>query len=327
MSSSKTISVIIPAHNCASSLVRAVNSVPESNDIEVIIVENGSTDNTVDIAKQIISARDNVLLLQSEQGVSQARNKGMSASHGAKIMFLDADDYYRLDLLTLVNDSLSHDLDIYSFESGTEKKLLFQSDHLFTGNEKEALIGEMLDFPTSFLTVWGKVFDAQIIQEHHILFPTELSLSEDSVFLLKYLTYCQNIGGYSNILYHYTHSINSTVHTFDKQMVEKYSQSLQYAKEIIDNQKPHLIQHYYKYGLMQLNLIGVHGIFSPQNPMSFHKKVGLLKDVTHRQVFAECLKSVHLSDLNSVKFIAIIMIKLKLFSLAGLIFKARNRFS
>lgn len=324
MHSSPKISVIIPAHNCGKSLAKAIKSIPNDSRIEIIIVENGSTDNTPVVAKQLTSDRNNVSIIQSPLGVSAARNEGIVASRGQKIMFLDADDYFLPNLTEFLKKLVPSDLDIFSFESGSSIKNMFTVREQFSGNELTNLISKMLTFPTDYLTVWGKVFDGQIIRDHHLLFPTDLRLSEDSYFMINYLSYCQRVTGHSTLLYHYSRNNDSTVRTFNKQTIIDYTKSLMAVKVLVERRLPFLLHDYYKYGLMQLNLIGVHGIFNPQNIDGFFMKTTMLKKVIHQKIFAECLEKVPFSELGSIKFIAIILIKLHLFFGAGLVFVARS---
>lgn len=88
------VSVIIPTYNRARYICRAVNSVLNQTitDHEIIIVDDGSTDNT----KEVLAQYDNriVYLPQSNKGISASRNRGISAARGKYIAFLDSDDWW-----------------------------------------------------------------------------------------------------------------------------------------------------------------------------------------------------------------------------------------
>lgn len=87
------VSVIIPAFNAESTLPRAIDSVLSQTlpPYEVIVVDDGSTDGTTDVAAAFEGVR---LVRQENRGVSAARNRGVELASGDWIAFLDADDYY-----------------------------------------------------------------------------------------------------------------------------------------------------------------------------------------------------------------------------------------
>lgn len=129
MENNIVISFIIPAHNSEKFLKRCVESVvkeekqPKDNNLaEVIIIENGSSDHTKQIGTALAEKYENVFLICSEKGVSNARNAGVKAAHGEWIFFLDADDYLPAGtlqkLLDTVNSGKAADLYIFSYEKG-----------------------------------------------------------------------------------------------------------------------------------------------------------------------------------------------------------------
>jgi len=88
------VSVVIPCFNAESTIAEALETIPSTSNalpLEVILVDDGSSDQSVHVAKQ--KRPDLVVLSQANQGVSKARNKGISAAKGKWIQFLDADDY------------------------------------------------------------------------------------------------------------------------------------------------------------------------------------------------------------------------------------------
>ena len=91
-----SVSIIIPVYNGSLLLERCLNSVynQEGNfDLDVIVIDDGSTDDSVEIAKKY--NKNIILLQQSNQGPAAARNKGIEASTGKYFAFLDADDYWK----------------------------------------------------------------------------------------------------------------------------------------------------------------------------------------------------------------------------------------
>lgn len=108
MLENKKFSIIIPAYNAEKFIERSINSVLSQrySNYEVIVIDDGSIDNTVKVVEQYDS---NVvkLLKQNNSGVSGARSKGISFANGDFICFLDADDIYYDNHLSTLNDMIS----------------------------------------------------------------------------------------------------------------------------------------------------------------------------------------------------------------------------
>jgi glycosyltransferase involved in cell wall biosynthesis len=100
---SPKVSVIIPTYNCARYIVQTVESVFAQTyaDFELIVIDDGSTDNTRDLLAPYIAANRLIYLHQQNAGESVARNNGIRHAHGEYIAFLDSDDWWTPDKLAL----------------------------------------------------------------------------------------------------------------------------------------------------------------------------------------------------------------------------------
>ena len=90
------VSIIIPAYNCVQYIEQCLCSVIKQtySEVEMVIIDDGSTDGTGNIVDQICQNRENAIVIhQVNQGVSAARNKGIECASGKYILFLDSDDY------------------------------------------------------------------------------------------------------------------------------------------------------------------------------------------------------------------------------------------
>lgn len=120
-------SIIIPVYNTEKYLRNCLDSVfsQSFSDYEVIVIDDGCTDKSIDIVKEY----DVNLIKNSSEtiGPSSARNLGISVACGDYLLFLDSDDYYDADLLSVLDSSLDDDYDIVRFElqyEGISKKLI-----------------------------------------------------------------------------------------------------------------------------------------------------------------------------------------------------------
>ena len=97
----KKISVIVPMHNSSKYLTECIESILNQtyNNFEIIIVDDASTDNSVEIASEIKDNRIRIFKLEENLGVATARNKGIEEATGDYICFIDSDDYWVRDKL------------------------------------------------------------------------------------------------------------------------------------------------------------------------------------------------------------------------------------
>lgn len=108
-------SIIIPVYNTSKYLTKCLDSVFNQSykDYEVIVVNDGSTDNS----KDILDNYENIIVINQEnQGLSMARNNGIKASTGEYFLLLDSDDYIEKDLLLKLSENLSNSPDLVRFQ-------------------------------------------------------------------------------------------------------------------------------------------------------------------------------------------------------------------
>lgn len=86
------LSIIIPTHNSTATILRAIDSIGKYNFCEILVIDDGSTDNTFDILNTLIKKKTIQYYYQKKQGVSTARNNGAEQATGTYLIFLDADD-------------------------------------------------------------------------------------------------------------------------------------------------------------------------------------------------------------------------------------------
>ena len=101
------LSIIVPVYNRQDKIKRCLDSILNqlNESIELIIVNDGSTDNTDEIIKQYIKDKPKNILYYTKQnaGIAHTRNFGIEQAHGKYIMFVDSDDYLDNDLIKIIN--------------------------------------------------------------------------------------------------------------------------------------------------------------------------------------------------------------------------------
>ena len=196
------VSVIIPAYNAASFVERAVKSALGQTmvDIEVILVDDGSTDGTAEIAARIAEADDRLRLvsLEENRGVSAARNAALGHSKGEWVAVLDADDWYDPDRLscmieaakaasvgivmdnqTLLREGSGRQVGHTLFPEGGEGFVLSPLAYLKSIKPERA---------ESYASL-KPVFRRSIIEAHDLRYHEGMNLGEDANFLIRCLAY------------------------------------------------------------------------------------------------------------------------------------------
>lgn len=225
------LSIVIPVYNCAPVILRCLDSIDYYN-AEIIVVDDGSTDDTAEVVQGYIASHPYVHLIQKENGgASSARNMGIEAASGKYLMFVDADDY-------LVPDGIERVIDLAEKEMAEIVKYKI----VCVGNDDpvdEASIGQFQMFPEiicgegavlqrndiSDYHVVDAVFRRSVIIENGIRFQTDLLLREDDVFMGMFYCHAKKVVSTDLPLYRYVMSSNwSSTHN---QSVEKQRQLIE----------------------------------------------------------------------------------------------------
>jgi len=238
------VSVIVPCFNASETIVCTLNSIINQtyDNIEIIIIDDGSYDNTEELIKSFIcEAKHNIkYYYQDNKGVSAARNWGISKCGGDYITFLDADDAYDVHYIKSLVDALGDDKHDFAFcKYSFVKKQDVDLKHHKSDNEIGLLNKyEMLEKyvhkrKTMFSFACG-IFKKSIIEENNIVFPVDIKYGEDSVFLCKYLFHCRDGVWINKNLYKYHLRQKSAMklESFDKiqniyayEMIKEYWQN------------------------------------------------------------------------------------------------------
>ncbi|MDU1975285.1 MAG: glycosyltransferase [Streptococcus parasanguinis] len=189
-------SVIIPVYNVEKYIDRCLKSIISQNydDLEIIVIDNGSTDSSGIICDTYASEYSNISVYHIENhGVGSARNFGLSKARGEFIYFVDSDDYLVGNLFADFADKLVSDLDLVVFcyynsfeedlteKSRTEKSLPFKGNYDkdgFIKIFKELFLSDML------YTVWNKIYRREFLLENNLSFE-QYELGEDVRFNLN----------------------------------------------------------------------------------------------------------------------------------------------
>lgn len=213
------LSIIIPAYNAEKFLKKCVQSC-ENQDIskseyEIIIVNDGSTDSTLEIARSLEKDFDNIFVInQLNAGLSVARNEGFNAAHGDYIWFVDSDDWIRESCLSyILNLCESNSLDCLKFCAANvcESKIQVRF-HL--PHEKVVSALDVLRMPQYTPCAPFSIYRKNFLQTKHLQFYPGI-LHEDNEFTPRCLCEASLIMTIDKVLYYVYQNPNSITRTFN----------------------------------------------------------------------------------------------------------------
>lgn len=188
------ISIVVAVYNAEKTLKKCVESLLNQtyNNIEIILVNDCSKDNSLDICNEYSKAKDNVKVISNDRnsGVSDTRNNGIDNSTGEYICFVDSDDYVEPNYLEVLysNYKKYNTVPICGFVYHDEYNLAKPVTYSWSGNEGLVSLGEAFKLKSElYLTaLWNKLFDRRLIVDKNIKFDTDISVGEDLRFSIEY---------------------------------------------------------------------------------------------------------------------------------------------
>lgn len=224
------LSVILPCYNVAQYIERAMESIFEQDfhDYEVIIINDGSPDNLLDVCKQW-ECLDNVTIITTpNQGLSQARNEGLNVAKGKYVYFMDPDDFILKGMFSKVlkvaedgnydavhfgsicveqfRGNYTYELKSKYQEYTTNKSIIEDYLPKFIGLGQEDFDYWKKENPwhnKEFSSVWRFVFKRSVLIDNNIYFRKGVTLIEDRLFVSLFMMYAERICNIPDIFYNY----------------------------------------------------------------------------------------------------------------------------
>lgn len=231
----KKVSIIIPVYNSAKYLDKCIRSLINQtlDDIEIIFVNDGSTDNSKDIIDKYLKKDKRIKLLnKANGGQASARNLGLTKASGEYIAFLDSDDYVDKSMYkTLYDRAKQDDLDIvicnYYYDYGNK---IIKANNNIT-KEKEKVIKEE-EYITMTPSAWNKIIKKDYLKKCHFSFPEGIIYEDFAAIPLLSLNN-PKIVYLNKCLYYYVQSSSSTMR--NDTYKEKYNDIFKATKYLYDN--------------------------------------------------------------------------------------------
>lgn len=223
-------SIIIPVYNCKLYLKRCIDSIinQKYDNLEVLLVDDGSTDGSDLICDYYASTYDYIKVFHKQnEGVSKARNVGLSKCTGEYVLFVDSDDYLDKQILSSANKILCKDsIDILKFSYikkaniiGKKYNYSIETDKIIEKKNYKEKLYKYLFNTYDLSNIWGVFIRKDIIDG--LQFKKEIKYGEDFLFFANLLVKSHNIMLSSAAYYYYNVANNSAVRTNDNGKVYK----------------------------------------------------------------------------------------------------------
>ena len=248
------VSIIVPVYNAEKYLERCINSLKSQTleDIEIILVDDSSKDSSLEICNKMAMEDSRIKVIHKEnEGAGKARNAALKIATGEYIGFMDSDDYAERDMFeTLYNKAEKYNSDlvmsgvlyvdgsIFSKEGECVRKDYFETDtHFETEEELKKLRMGIIGAPPGDaedskygMSIWKNLYRREIIKKNNITFESEREkLSEDSLFMIDYISCIKKATGINEAFYNYCRNEDSISKSYKKDRFEK---SLVFVDEV-----------------------------------------------------------------------------------------------
>lgn len=303
------ISIILPVYNAEKTLQKCIKSILKQDfiDFELIIINDGSDDDTLFICKNYAEKDNRIeLISQSNKGVSSARNIGLDKAKGKYICFVDADDWAEQGYLSA----------FFRYNIIPNKEIVIQS--CYESSDKETSIKCILpdklynqtDFTSIFTELhilgygypFAKLYQTDIIKKYNLRFDTNIHFIEDLLFFLNYFQHMESVRTVSEAHYYYTvHtseiSLSYSHNQYDSEIKAYYSE-----KKILEtlttkfNLSNSAIE-YWKTNNGFLFYRAIRTIYRPQWKEIFSERIKILKEQWNKENIY-CLKAYSKQFLN-----------------------------
>lgn len=211
------VSIVVPVYNMEKAIVATIESLQKQTypNIEIIIIDDGSTDSTYDLLKDYSNKNKNkniFIFHTKNQGSGLTRNYGISKASGKYIYFPDADDFLdekAIEILVNVAEDGKSDLIVFGYKYINNKgKIILDKNYkkmVISGEEVRLNYQSYLDYLSDYCiqgAPWNKFFSLRIIKENDIFYP-DLRRHQDEIFIARYIDKLKQVSFIEDNLYTY----------------------------------------------------------------------------------------------------------------------------
>lgn len=299
------ISIVMPVYNSTKQLRHSVASVQEQTDEnwELIIVNDGSTDNTPAICEEYAAQDQRIKVFHIQNhGPADARNVGLYYAAGEYIIFLDSDDLLAPHAIKKLRELIQvkeFEIVFYGYRQefyDGEQKIKFDEHRLeaqtFNSNENFKTSYDELDAAGMTHPVWNKMFQTSFLRAYLILFPSGLFISEDFVFNLTAYSFANKVFISPEVLYHYVSRKRGSITTsFRKSKIKDIEKVYEKTYRLMKAWQP---KHLNKINNEFIGNISVYinSLYKKDCLLSVEEKRAILTDIFQNENVARCVREI-----------------------------------
>ena len=249
------VSIIVPVYNVEKYLKRCITSLRNQSlvDIEVILVDDASTDSSLQICEEAAREDSRIKVIHKEnEGAGMARNAALKIATGKYIGFVDSDDFVEADMFQILYEKAEQyqsdlilsgviyvDGNVFAKEGERVQKCYFENDtHFETKEQREELcagivgsLPEDAEDSKYGMGIWKNLFRHEVIKEHQLLFQSEREIfSEDSLFMMDYIACIRKATGIKEAFYNYCRNEASISKAYK---ADRFEKTLCFAEEVL----------------------------------------------------------------------------------------------
>ncbi len=339
------VSIIVPIYNKEKTIEKCIKTLLNQSYycIEIILVNDGSTDRSLDLCKKFAKLDNRIILIDKpNEGVSVARNIGLDISKGDYISFVDPDDWVDSEYISLLlrtatlnkSDIVICDANIVLGEENVKKNAFFSSEGEI---DRERCISQLIynngyynDKPEyiSIGVPWAKLYKSSLIKENNIRFKKELRRNQDNIFNLYTHQFANRIYYFNQYLYYYDYdNINHFSRKITEDATVLYSalakETYVFYKKYYEHNE--LIWYLVKNKIVKyLTYIITKKVCHYSYKGNINKRIKELKDVVNQSPFIEVLKLSDRKEFDGTNKLIFILLKSKSYYLILYIFLSRS---
>lgn len=321
------LSIIIPVYNAEKVIGRCIDSIVNEvhNNTEVVIVDDGSTDNSYEVCKGYESQYDFIRIIHKEnEGVSVARNVGIENSRGKYIFFLDADDWLEKGWSKAISKFLSEDWDMVAFAyrivyPNPQKN--YTVSPYETGSLSKKDVYRTLASTTYMNFCWGKLLSNQFIKNNNIKFPVGKKIGEDVDFQIDILEGNGKMYYEDFPIVNYYQQPNSVMHRFGKSKFGDLEQDYLLRKRLLKKCEQYEIKQAERKMYMTLGGVLISYVRQSCKQFSREEAISLFSAESNKEYFKEIVRKTRFSGKLKIKSVFIMLIKGKRWKLLYSIFR------
>ena len=250
----RIVSVIVPAFNVENYIEECIRSILRQTyrNMEIIIIDDGSTDATVQICEKLAETDERIILIKQErQGVVSARQKGIDSATGDYISFVDADDWIEPEMIAdmICKIGTADMVSVGVYIEGEDHVYKKRNDGFefrsYRGQEDMGQILRRMIYDENNtvlhpLSTWlcNKLFCADKVKVLHPLIDRALSFSEDAFFVYMYMLRVKEVVFVEKCYYHYRYRADSAIHHTDKGRLSQIGRIYESLYELFLKQDP-----------------------------------------------------------------------------------------